>query len=59
MEKEIRIGVRVSHSLRDKFMTICERKSLNASSLIRHWIEDFIKIEKEEKDNKDNKDNEK
>lgn len=49
MEKEVRIGVRVSEKLRDKFMSICEENSLNASSLMRKWIDDFISREEEKK----------
>lgn len=49
MEKEVRIGVRVSEKLRDKFMSICEENSLNASSLMRKWIDDFITREEEKK----------
>lgn len=49
MEKEVRIGVRITEKLRDEFMDICNENSYNASALIRRWIEEFIKKNKKNK----------
>lgn len=46
MEKEVRIGIRVTEELRREFMEICDEKAINASKLLRKWIEDFIEQNK-------------
>lgn len=42
MEKEVRIGLRVTESFRNKFMEICNEQSINASALLRKWIENYV-----------------
>ena len=41
-EKETRLNIRISTALRDDFRQICNDKSVNASDLIRKFIEKWI-----------------
>lgn len=38
-----RIHVRIDSDLKERFDDVCARDALNASALIRKWIEDFVK----------------
>ncbi len=47
--KSENIMVRVPSDLKQDFMQIMDTKHVNASALIRSWIEEYIKENKEEK----------
>lgn len=40
--KEIRLNIRLTEKTRDEFRTICDRHAINASAMIRQWIDEFI-----------------
>lgn len=42
------LQVRVSEDLKNEFNEICSKKHINASDMVRGWIEDFVKNNKEE-----------
>lgn len=45
-EKEVRIGFRVTKNLRDEFSRICHDNSLNASDLLRKYVENYVQQHK-------------
>ncbi len=46
-EKEVRIGFRVTKNLRDEFSRICHDNSLNASDLLRKYVENYVQHHKD------------
>lgn len=46
-EKEVRIGFRVDKNLRDEFSRICSDNSLNASDLLRKYVENYVQHHKD------------
>lgn len=49
IEKEARINLRLEKEKRDLFQQICKRKAINASELMRQWIDKFIEEHKAER----------
>ena len=45
--KEVRIGFRVDKNLRDEFSRICSDSSLNASDLLRKYVENYVQHHKD------------
>lgn len=45
-EKEVRIGFRVDKNLRDEFSRICSDNSINASDLLRKYVENYVQQHK-------------
>lgn len=45
-EKEVRIGFRVDKNLRDEFSRICNDNSINASDLLRKYVENYVQQHK-------------
>lgn len=45
--KEVRIGFRVDKNLRDEFSRICSDNSLNASDLLRKYVENYVQHHKD------------
>lgn len=42
VEKETRLNIRISESLRNDFRRICNDKSVNGSDLVRKFIERWV-----------------
>lgn len=40
--KEERLNIRIEQNLKEEFSAICKARSLNASALIRQWINEFV-----------------
>lgn len=47
LEKESRINLRLEKEKKDLFQQICKRKAINASELMRQWIDKFIEENKD------------
>lgn len=37
-----RLHIRIEPELKERFNSICDEKAINASALIRKWVEDFV-----------------
>ncbi|MDI9412763.1 MAG: hypothetical protein QM401_04200 [Bacillota bacterium] len=37
-----RLHIRIEPELKERFNAICDEKAINASALIRKWVEDFV-----------------
>lgn len=47
-EKEVRLNVRLEKEKRDIFQGICKAKAVNASELMRQWVDEYIEKAKRE-----------
>lgn len=47
-EKEVRLNVRLEKEKRDIFQGICKAKAVNASELMRQWVDEYIEKSKKE-----------
>lgn len=42
MEEIVKLDVRISKDLKDRFRSVCDAESVNGSALIRKWIEEYV-----------------
>lgn len=49
------INIRISKDLKETFYAYCEKENLQPSVLIRSWIEEVVKSDKEENNNFESK----
>lgn len=43
LENAVFMQIRVEKETRDKFQKLCKSKAINASELIRQWIDKYVK----------------
>ena len=42
MDEIVKLDIRLSKDLKERFRAVCDSESVNASALIRKWIEEYV-----------------